>query len=161
MAYCERQLEQGQKEFIIGIIYGEKEWLKTVLKQTSLSWEQASKMLGVWTTIADIDWGDRWKVPHIYINGGGMKKFGFPEGSEGCKVIHEETEAKLCLGGASRQEAHQKAVEAEFRKAKKLGILDPYAIAEIKSSLMGNLVKNAAKKAAVYFRIKREDSTAA
>ena len=151
MAYCEQQ------QFIIKIVENEESWIKTLSKEIGLSPKQSFQLLGVWTSIADIDWGDRWETPHIYINKPGLKRFGFPDGSESCKIIHAETDARLRLAGAPRLKAHLEATKAEFFKAKKLGILGPYVAAEIKSSLRSGLVKDAVLKTLVYLQIRKAE----
>ena len=143
--------------FIAREVTQKDEWLKIVLKQTGIPPKSAHKVLAVWTTISDLDWGGRWEDVHVYVNGEGLRQYGFPPGSFTCKVIHEETEAQLYIGGTSRREAHLKAIETELCKAREMGILRPYIIAEIKSSLAVGLIKDAVVKTFTYFQLLRED----
>lgn len=145
------------ERFITQIVREEDKWAEILSKQTGISPENVQKALSVWTTISDIDWGGVWKDVHIYVNERGLLKHGFPKGSIDCKTLHEETEARLCQGGMPRREAHLRAVDAELRRAREIGILPPYIVAEVKSSLSTGLIKDVVDKVFTFFQVLKRD----
>ncbi len=150
----EQEQEQGKK-FVIQIVGNEEEWTRIVLKQTFLKPESAGRVLAIWTNILDRDRDSLMDKTHVYINRKRMEEYDYPEGGVDCKIIHETTEAELVDKGLSLPEAHCQAKEAEYRKAKDLGILDPYSKAEDRFDSDHRLRKEKALKRKVLRRLRK------
>lgn len=151
----EREQKQENK-FVIQLITDKEEWTRIILKQTFLNPESAECVLAVWTYISDKDWGGYFNKAHIYVNKERMKTYDYPEGGVDCKIVHETIEAELVCQGLSRQKAHRQAKEAEYRKAKNLGILDSYSGAEDRFDSANGLRKERALRRKILRRLRKE-----
>lgn len=146
-----------RKGFVTQIVQEEEEWVRIfsrATKSSGISSEDVNRLRAFWATIGGAYGRD--EGVQIFVNQPGLERDGFPEGSIECKLQHERIEAQLRRGGTSSHEAHLKAIEAEFREARRLGILRDYAVAEIRSCLKGCFLEDVLDKTLAYFRVKRE-----